>query len=330
MMLQKVIIMDKTFLIAKKEWTDIIRSRTFIYMVALLASLTIVSLSISFLVFNSQVTEYHNSLEVLKQIGKMPDSPPPILYPLNLLRGVVDYIEIIGAVLGIILGYISISKERNSKALKLLLTRPLTRKDITFGKMIGNTIFILLLMMFIGVIIFLEVFLVGGIMLTSGEILKLLLFVVFSTMYIMLFFMLSFFLSLRQKTVSHALIISFIVWLFFVLILPQIGDTMDPDNQVPGGFFKSMNLNKTQEYAVMAQFGSYETIRGGIEQLSLTKHYERVMFAIFGIKPAYNGVALSKILDDNISNILWITLSLMIGIFADYLILSRNKNYLGG
>lgn len=322
--------MNKLLLIAKKEWKDIFRSKTFIYMLILLILLTIISLSVSFLVFNNQVTEYHNSLEVLKQIGKLPDTPPPKLYPLNLLRGVVDYIEIIGAILGIILGYISISKERNTKALKLLLTRPITKNDLAYGKIIGNTLFVLSLMFIIGIIVFLATFAIGGVVLTAIELLKLLLFVLFSTMYIMIFFMLSFFFSLQQKTISNALIMAFIIWLVFVLIFPQIGDTMDPDNQVPGGFFASMNLNKTQEYAVMDKFKSYETIRGGIEQLSITKHYEREMFAIFGVKKKYNDIPLTQILLENWSNLAWIIIFLVGGFFADYFLLLRNKNYLGG
>lgn len=330
MMLLKVIFMSKLMIIARKEWKDIFRSKTFVYMLALLILLTIISLSVSFLVFNNQVTEYNNSLEVLKQIGKSPASPPPILYPLNLLRGVVDYIEIIGAILGIILGYISISKERNTKALKLLLTRPITKKDVAYGKIIGNTLFVLFLMTIIGIIIFTLVFFVGGVVLTWMEIFKLLLFVLFSTIYIMIFYMLSFFFSLRQKTTSNALIIAFIIWLVFFLIFPQIGDTMDPDNQVPGGFFASMNLNKTQEYAVMDNFKSYETIRGEIEQLSITKHYEREMFAIFGVKQKYNTMPLSQVVFENLGNIIWLLLFLILGFFADYFLLSKNKNYLGG
>jgi len=322
--------MNKTILISKKELKDIFRSKMFIYMLGLLILLTVVSLSISFLVFNNQVTEYQNSLEILKQLGKTPSSSPPELHPLNLLRGIVDYIEIIGAILGIILGYLSISKERNTKALKLLLTRPVSKKNIIYGKMIGNTFFVLVLMASISFIIFLSTIFIGGTMLSGVEVLKLGLFMIFSTMYIMIFFMLSFFFSLKQKNINHALIIAFILWLVFALILPQIGDTMDPDNQVPGGFFKSMDLNKTQEYAVMDNFKNYEKIRGGIEQLSITKHYEREMFAIFGVKSKFNDLPLSQILHENWDNLLWMMLFLVGGFLADYFLLLRNRNYLEG
>jgi ABC-2 type transport system permease protein len=142
--------------------------------------------------------------------------------------------------------------------------------------------------------------------------------------------MLSFFFTLQQKTITHALILSFIIWLIIGLILPQIGDTMDPDNQVPGGFFHSMNVNKTQEKQVLRKFAGYENTRDFIEQLSITKHYERTVFALFGINNIYNDVALSTIVADNLGNMMWIVISMLIGFFADYLLLLRNKNYLGG
>lgn len=322
--------MSNIQLIAKKEWVDILRSKTFVYMAMLLVFLTILSLSVSFLVFNAQVSEYHSALEFLKKLGKMPTTAMPNLYPLNLLRGVVDYIEIIGAILGIILGYISISKERNTKALQLILTRAVSKKDVAFGKLLGNGVFVFLLMSLITIVIFLETYLVGGVVLHSVEILKLSLFVIFSTCYIMIFFMLSFLLSLQQKNINHALILSFVIWLVFVLIFPQIGDTMDPDNQVPGGFFKSMNITRVKSKEIMKKFNNYEIVRGGIEQLSITKHYEREMFALFGIKPMYKDMPLGKILIKNIGNALFILFTFIFGYILSYQILIKNKNYLGG
>ncbi|NOX16631.1 MAG: ABC transporter permease subunit [Epsilonproteobacteria bacterium] len=321
--------MNNIQLIAKKEWTDILRSKTFVYMVALLIFLTILSLSVSFLVFNAQVSEYHNALEFLKKLGKIPTTAMPTLYPLNLLRGVVDYIEIIGAILGIILGYISISKERNTKALKLILSRAVSKKEVALGKLLGNGLFIFLLMSMISIVVFLEIYLIGGVVLNGVEILKLSLFVLFSTFYIMIFFMLSFLLSLQQKNINQALIFSFVVWLVFVLIFPQIGDTMDPDNQVPGGFFKSMNITRVKSKEIMKKFNNYEVIRGGIEQLSITKHYEREMFALFGIKSIYNDMPLTKILSKNINNTLFILFAFIFAYILSYIILIKNKNYLG-
>jgi ABC-2 type transport system permease protein len=322
--------MNKHIIIAKKEFQDIYRSRTLTIMLGLLLMLTVTSILVSTLIFKSQVTQYENSLAVLQSLGKIPTEAAPILFPLNLLRGVVDYLEIIGAIIGILLGFLSISKEKNTKTLKLLLSRPITKKDIVAGKIIGNLLFVSLIVLFVAAVILASFYVIGGITLTAVELIKILIFVIISIIYIMLFFTLSFFLSVQQKTLSNALIICFVIWLVFVLVLPQIGDTMDPDNQVPGGFFKSMGFDKPQEYSVMAKFSSYEKTRDFIEQLSITKHYERAGFALFGIKPIYNEMMLSQILVDQLLNIISLFGLFIIGIFSDIYIMYKDKQFLWG
>lgn len=320
--------MNKHFIIAKKEFQDIFRNRTFSIMLGLLFALTVTSILVSTLIFRSQVTQYENSLAVLQSLGKVPVEAAPKLFPLNLLRGVVDYLEIIGAIIGILLGYLSIAKEKSTKTFKLLLSRPITKKDILVGKIFGNLLFVSLMTLFVAAVILSSFYVIGGITLTAIELLKILLFVIISIVYIMVFFTLSFFLSVQQKNLSNALIICFVVWLVFVLVLPQIGDTMDPDNQVPGGFFKSMGFDKPQEKAVMAKFNSYEKTRDFIEQLSITKHYERAGFALFGIKPIYNEMTLSEILVDQLFNVISLFGLLILGIFSDTYIMYKDKQFL--
>ena len=320
--------MNKIIIIARKEFKGILRSRIFIYVLLLLFILTIISLVVSELVFKNQVLQYNSSLAILKSIGKTPTTAAPHLYPLNLLRGVVDYIEIIGAILGIFLGYISAFKEKNSKAIKLILARPIKKSEIIYGKLLGNFVFVFALMIGVAMLITLTLPLVAGASLYFIDFIKLGIFVLLSTLYILIFFTLSFLLSLQQKVIVNALIISFAIWLIFVLIMPQIGDTMDPDNQVPGGFFKSMALTKPQEKKVMANFKNYETIRTGVEQLSITKHYERASFAIFGIKKQYNDMALKDVFRDKWGDMLAVVIFLLIGIWADIIFLRKSKNFL--
>jgi ABC-2 type transport system permease protein len=239
---------------------------------------------------------------MLKELGKTPTGPAPELFPLNLLRGVIDYIEIIGAVLGILLGYMTISREKNSKTLALILTRPVSKLEIVLGKVLGNGAFVILTLL-----------------------LKLGLVLLLSFAYIIVFFSLTFLLSLSMKTISHALMIAFVIWLVIALVLPQIGDTMDPDNQVPGGFFASMHLTKPEEKQVMANFGNYETIRNTVEQLSITKHYERASFAILGIKTEFNAVPLAKILSSHWANLLSVFGLFAVGLCACGVLMSRRR-----
>jgi len=76
--------------------------------------------------------------------------------------------------------------------------------------------------------------------------------------------------------------------LAMLLIIPQIGETMDPDNQVPGGLFATLQIQKPDELKVLANFAAFDGIRNGLEVSSITKHFERRSFAFLGIKDKYN------------------------------------------
>lgn len=95
-------------------------------------------------------------------------------------------------------------------------------------------------------------------------------------------------LASLNRELGISLVISIVLWLSVVLILPQIGDTMDPDNQVPGGLFYSLQIDKKNELAVLANFAGFDRVRNGIEVSSITKHYERSAFAYLGIKDKFN------------------------------------------
>ncbi len=274
------------------------------------------------------MVQYQAALELLKSLGKEPTIAAPQLFPLNLLRGTVDYLEIIGALLAIVLGYLSVAKEKNTKTLSLVLTRPVSKTKVILGKLLGNYLLIVGLMVVTGFIIWLALLTIGSVALNGVEWIKLLLVIGLASFYLMVFFTLSFFLSLSQKNIVNGLVISFLIWLTFVLILPQIGDTMDPDNQVPGGFFAALTLDRPKEKELMKKFNSYESIRTGLEQLSITKHFERAAFALFGIKKQYNDIPLPQIMAEKTYDFVFVIMLLVLGGVVNILLFRRRNDYL--
>jgi ABC-2 type transport system permease protein len=320
---------NPVFTIAKKEYTDAVKNKLFITLLIFLLVLTLVSIVVASLDFQGKVADYNNSLKILKDLGKITDvKAPPQFYPLQMLRGVINYLEIIGAILGIILGYLSIAKEKGKGTLQLILARPIKRPDIISGKILGNSLLIFSVLGIVSFFIYLIIAVIGGAFLNSTEIIKLLLTIIFSYIYIMFFFCLSSILTLKMSSLTQALAICFTIWLVFVLILPQIGDTMDPDNQIPGGFFQSMNISKPQEKEILAKFHTYETTRNAVEESSITKHYERMSFALLGIKDNYNGADLGLIFKERWRDAVWLLSFLIITIVIEYSVLSnKNKNF---
>jgi ABC-2 type transport system permease protein len=141
---------------------------------------------------------------------------------------------------------------------------------------------------------------VGG-----GEILKLLLAYLATVIYLMAFWCFGVIATSRARVAATGLMVALGLWLVIVLILPQIGDTLDADNQVPGGLFSALTLDKPQEDLVLTHFSTYETVRNGIEEASFAKHYERFAFAMTDVKEKYRSFGLGQLLDEKRNDIGW-------------------------
>jgi len=318
--------MNPLMTIAKKEYTDAIKNKMFIMLAIFLIVLTMVSITVASFDFQNKVAEYNISVQVLKDTGKAAEIPPvPEFYPLTMLRGVVDYLEIIGAIIGIILGYLSIAKERSKKTLQLILSRPVKRSTLAGGKIAGNSLLILTVLSITGVFIFIITWGLGKVIFSTVEFLKLLLVLFLSFLYILFFYCLSSAITMSMRSLPNALIIILVIWLIFVLIIPQIGDTMDPDNQIPGGFFQSMHIAKPQEKTIMAKFSTYETIRNALEESSVTKLFERASFALLGIKVEYNGKNFALIFHDYWKDMAWQISFLIAALLFQFMVLLKKN-----
>lgn len=318
--------MNKIFTVAKKEFTDALKNKVFLVFLAFLLFLIGTSIVVSSFDFQGKVAVYQNALLKLQQSGQVVESlSEPQFFPLQLLRGAIEYLEIIGAILAIVLGYLSIAKEKGSNTLQLILTRPISRLSFYTGKFLGNALLIISVsaIVFMGISLVIEI--VGKTMLNGTQFYRILLTFIFTVIYLLIFFSISALLSISMKSLPNALIISFVIWILFVLIIPQIGDTLDPDNQVPGGLFNSLHIVKADQLNILSKFSLYEKSRDNLEQTSLTKHYERLAFALLGIKDTYNGKSLDFVFSDRAVDAWWISLaSILFGGFGS-LAFSKKK-----
>ena len=299
--------MHQILTVAIKEYTDALRNKVFLTFVFFLLGLTFISIYIGSLDFQNKLFTYQNAYQLLIQQGQSAENlVKPEFFPLQLLRGSIEYMEIIGAVLAIALGYLSIAKEKGNNTLQLVLSRPIKKSYFFLGKLFGNALLILSVTALVFTSIVVIVIYIGSAHLTNDEILKVVVVFLYTAIYLYIFYLLSTLLALIIRSLPNALIVSFVVWILFVLIVPQIGDTMDTDNQVPGGFFNAIHVSNVQSKIILQQFSGYETARNAIEEASVTKHYERLTFALLGIKDIYNGKSINYIINDKSNESIWL------------------------
>ena len=313
--------------IARKEVFDARRTSLLAVIAGFMLTAGSVALIVAALAQYEEVATYNSSRDLLLSLGKSLDViAPPAFFPLKLLRGFIEYIEILGAVLGIVLGYRAAAIERGRNTLGLILTRPLRQSTFIAGKLLGNFVLIgavLTLTFLAGAA---GVAALGGVGLSGSEMLKLAFTDFAAILYVAAFFTMGFALALTMKKLPHALLAAFTIWLALVLIAPQIGDTLDPDNQVAGGVFRTLGIAKPQELEILKSFGTYETIRDGIEQASPAKHFERWSFALTGIKDVYNGQPFAAVATDRLNDLIWvigILAALVLIVFAHRLDVAR-------
>lgn len=298
---------NPSLIIAAKDIRDSARDPFLAIVAGFLAVAALTALVTGAIALAGDVATYNAAKDALLALGKSTDEiKPPEFYPLRLLRGAVEQIEIVGAAIAILAGFRAAAAERGRQTLALILTRPLTMRQFTLGKIIAG---IGLLALALGGVFALCAALLhglSGIGLTQDDLARLALIWAMSLIYTACFFLLGFGLTLHLRRPATALLIAFAVWLILVLIAPQIGDTMDPDNQIAGGVFHALSIAKADQTRIMQGYTTFETIRDGIEQASVTKHFERLSFAVLGIKATYTGLPLGPILIEKIWDMVWI------------------------
>jgi ABC-type transport system involved in multi-copper enzyme maturation permease subunit len=291
--------------LAGHDYRAAFRNRVLTALLLILLFVTTVSVLVAAFDYQAQLADYESYKAAAAAAGIDTIAPLP-LRPLQLLRPVVEYLEIIGAVIAIALGYLSVARERGNRTLSLLRTRPVSAGELAFGPALGAVGLITTLVAVTATIGVVSIGVWGHDWIDGEQAIKVVLWCIASIAYMGVFYCLGAALTARSRLLANGLVAALVVWLVVVLIIPQIGDTMDPDNQVPGGLFSALNLDKPHETRVLAKFGTYERMRNGLEELSFAKHYERFAFAILDVKDKYRGMSIAQLTTETKSDIIWI------------------------
>jgi ABC-2 type transport system permease protein len=125
---------------------------------------------------------------------------------------IIPLISKIGPLIGIMLGFDSISKEIEKESIILLLSCPIYRDTILNGKILGGVLTIALA-------ISTSIMVSTGIMPTTDEAIRLIIYLIASIIYISMYMAISVYTSIATKNTSMSLLISIIVWLTFTQLI---------------------------------------------------------------------------------------------------------------
>lgn len=292
--------------LARHEYRAAVRSRVLLVLLAVLVTVTVASVYIAATDYAGQLADYRAYQAAAMAQGTTVTAPSPLVL-LVLLRGAFEYIEIIGAVVAIALGYLSVSRERANRTLPLLRSRPVTTGELTVGSLVGALALIATIVITVAAVAVVCLGVIGHTWIEGIQIPKLGLAYLAAVVYMFVFYCLGAMITARTKVVGTGLLVALGIWLIVVLILPQIGDTLDADNQVPGGLFAALGLGHAGELTILQHLHVYETIRNGIESASFEKHFERFAFAMIDVVPRYRSLSIGQLFHEKANDVAWMT-----------------------
>ncbi|MDD1690797.1 MAG: ABC transporter permease [Methanoregula sp.] len=208
--------------IAAKEFFDHLHSRKFLLIFGILLIVAIVGMI-------GGISEYNKNLEDYNKHQSTIDSPlssymaekPSIL---SVFSSVATYLVFVGGILGIAMGFDLVSKEKESKSLKILLSHPVYRDEVINGKALGG-IAALAGALFVVLFIALATLLIYGIVPDGNELILIGIFGLASFLLIFAYFAIALFMSTVMDESGSALIYTMIIFIALSALIPTLAST---------------------------------------------------------------------------------------------------------
>ena len=213
------------FAISEKEFQDHIYSRKFLLFLGIILAVTIIGMASGSIQYNEQIEQYNeNQAEIGDEISWGMFKPSVM----TIFSGVGTLLASLGAILGIAMGFDLITREKESKSLKILLSHPIFRDEVINGKAIGGIIALVAALAVTFLIAF-ATMLIFSIVPSGSEILLLVLFGFAAFLMIFSYFAISLFMSTVSKDSGSSLVYTLIIFVFLSSLLPVFvwGPTMD-------------------------------------------------------------------------------------------------------
>jgi ABC-2 type transport system permease protein len=210
--------------IAKKEYKATMKDKVFLLIAILFLVMSVASVYIGSTTKNAELRAYESIVETAKaQGGNIPAAPQ--IYPLAILRNMIEYIVMIGAMLAIFLGFDTFGSERESGTLRLVLTRPVLRYHFLIGKLAGAGMVIGSLLAATLLFNFVLFTFATGLAMDASEIFRLILLFVFAFIYMMIFYSGSLFVSIKSRDRSYGFLSLTVSWVIISFVIPQLAET---------------------------------------------------------------------------------------------------------
>jgi len=247
--------------VASHQVLSLRRQRVFLAMLATLLTMTALAGVLGWSSHQTIVRVYDEAVKLLASTGKPAPPNPFLLKPtLSLLSNMVVYVPLIGALLALIVGHLSIVDDETNGTGRLVFSRQISRTSYVLGK-IASAAVVLAVVLAASLLVSVAALLVVNRTIAGADLGRLLLFYGLSWLYLMVFSLIGMVTVLMTRRRSIAPLSAMGAWLVITFVIPQFTSGLRPTQSLnpitdPAStsqtFFKI--TSKLRPYSIVEQY----------------------------------------------------------------------------
>jgi ABC-type transport system involved in multi-copper enzyme maturation permease subunit len=250
-------------LVAAHQIRSLRRQQVFLWIFGMLLTMTALAGVLGWLSHQTITRVYDEAVRMLASEGKPAPPNPFLLKPkLSLLSNMVVYIPLLGALLALVLGHLSVAEDEEQGIGRLIFSRPITRTGYLTGRLAGSAL-VLTAVLAVGLLVSaLSLGLIDGSVPAGSDLGRIVLFYGLSWLYLMVFVLIGMVTVLVTQRRSLGLLAALGAWLVITFAVPQFTSGLHP----------SASLNP-----IVAPVGTTQTffrITAALRPLSVVEQYK--------------------------------------------------------
>lgn len=257
--------------IAAQQVQSLRRQKLFVGILIVLMAMTALAGLIGWSSHQTILRVYNEAEQLLKNEGKPAPPNPFLLKPaLSLLSNMAIYIPLIGALLAIVLGHLSLVEDQSEGIGRMIFSRDVSRSDYALGKIAGASVTLMTVLIASLAVSAAALVIANGTAPTLSEFGSLTLFYAVSWLYLIMFCLVGMIGTLVNRRRSLGLLAALGVWLVMTFAIPQITSGLRPTE----------SLNPISGPASLTQTFFRVTANG--KAVSVSEQYKHITGQILG------------------------------------------------
>jgi ABC-type transport system involved in multi-copper enzyme maturation permease subunit len=272
----------RSFFVAKNDIQHLLREKTFFLILIVFILISLASTYIGWASQHTVESVYQESAITLQLLGKtVPLSPFSNLPPLEIVKNMIIYIVLIGSLLAITIGHSIGTKDQKAGVVRILFSKPLTKKEFLIGKALSLG---LILLAILTVSLTISAVSVGILSQMSVVLLMQLIgFYAISFFYTLGFGFLGLGFGLMKRNSAVALLSPIIIWVIITFALPEMSSALYPTG----------SLNPVLPQTDVLNSPVLSTVHNIFYPFSISEHYRVFASGLLNLQEASENVYVS-------------------------------------